>query len=356
MPEVRLEEARRFMVDSLKAAGAPETEAEAHANLLMHADTVGHYSHGLNRLEFYVNDCLSGSCLPKATPLILKESAATAWVDGCSALGATVGNFCMDLAIKKAKECGVGWVAAKACNHYGMAGYWALKAEREGLIGISCTNSSPIMVPTRSKERALGTNPIAMAAPAVDGDKVVVDMASTTVAMGKIEMQIHKGEPLPPSWALGPDGKPTTDAKTAYSTAMLMPLGGEEEMSGYKGYCLATMIETFCSGLSGSNPSHKNRLWDLSNSNIPMNMGQCFVAIDPDCFAPGFGDRIAECLKIWRSLEPVDPSLPVLAPGDKERITGEETISKGTVNYPQKQLEVMEKMARRIGVKPIQIG
>ncbi|XP_075981124.1 (2R)-3-sulfolactate dehydrogenase (NADP(+))-like [Anticarsia gemmatalis] len=354
MPEVRLEEVRRFMVDSLKAVGAPDKEARAQADLLMHADTVGHYSHGLNRLEFYINDCQQGACKPAAKPVVLKESAGTAWVDGCFALGATVGNFCMELAIRKAKETGIAWVAAKGCNHYGMAGYWALKAEREGLIGISGTNSSPIMVPTRSKERALGTNPIAMAAPAGNGDKIVVDMASTTVAMGKIEMQIHKEEPLPNGWALGPDGRPTTDAKVAFGAGKLTPLGGEEKSSGYKGYCLATMMETFCSGLSGANPSHKVNLWDLARSNESMNLGQCFAAIDPDCFAPGFGERMAECLKTWRNLEPVDPSLPVLAPGDKEHQTSVSTLAKGTVTYPQKQLEAMEKMAKRIGVKPIQ--
>ncbi|KAF9424968.1 hypothetical protein HW555_000269 [Spodoptera exigua] len=310
MPEVKLEEVRRFMEDSLKAVGAPESEAKAHADLLMHADTVGHYSHGLNRLEFYINDCQSKACVPTAKPEVLKESGATAWVDGHNALGATVGNFCMDLAIKKAKECGVGWVSAKRSNHFGMAGYWALQAEREGLIGLAFTNSSPIMVPTRSKKRALGTNPIAMAAPAADGDKVVVDMATTTVAMGK-----------------------------AFQAGHLMPLGGEEKTSGYK----------------GSKSTHNIRGWELESNQGPPDLGQCFAAINPECFAPGFVDRASDCLNTWRNLEPIDTSLPVLAPGDKEHHIGEATLAKGTVNYPQKQLEAMETMAKRIGVKPIQV-
>ncbi|XP_026743777.1 uncharacterized protein LOC113505333 [Trichoplusia ni] len=354
MPEVKLEEVRRFMEDALKSVGAPESEARAHADLLMHADTVGHYSHGLNRLEFYVNDCQTGTCIPAAKPVILKESGATAWVDGNNALGATVGNFCMNIAIKKAKECGVGWVSAKQSNHYGMAGYWALQAEREGLIGLAFTNSSPIMVPTRSKQRALGTNPIAMAAPASGGDKLVVDMASTTVAMGKIEVQIHKEEPIPEGWALGTDGRPTTDSKAAFQAGMLMPLGGEEKTSGYKGYALSAMVEVFCSGLSGSKSTHNIRNWELSSAQGPPDLGQCFAAINPSCFAPGFAERIADCLNTWRNLEPVDPSLPVLAPGDKEQMTSEKTKAKGTVFYPQKQIETMEAMAKRIGIKPLQ--
>ncbi|XP_047031076.1 (2R)-3-sulfolactate dehydrogenase (NADP(+)) [Helicoverpa zea] len=354
MPEVKLEEVRRFMEDSLKAVGTPESEAKAHADLLMHADTVGHYSHGLNRLEFYINDCQSGACVPTAKPEVLKESGATAWVDGHNALGATVGNFCMDVAIKKAKECGVGWVSAKRSNHFGMAGYWALKAEREGLIGMAFTNSSPIMVPTRSKQRALGTNPIAMAAPASGDDKLVVDMATTTVAMGKIEVQIHKEEPIPQGWALGSDGKSTTDAKAAFSTGRLMPLGGEEKTSGYKGYALSAMVETFCSGLSGSKSTHNIRGWELTSTQGPPDLGQCFAAIDPECFAPGFAERVADCLNTWRSLEPVDPALPVLAPGDKEDKIGKTTLAKGTVNYPEKQIQAMRVMAERIGVKPIQ--
>ncbi|KPJ10481.1 Malate dehydrogenase [Papilio machaon] len=292
MPEVRVDEVRRFMVDSLLAAGAPEPEAKAHAELLLYADTVGHFSHGLNRLELYVNDIKGGMTHPERKPIVLKESPATAWVDGMDTLGATAANFCMDLAIKKAKECGVGWVAAKRTNHFGMAGYWAMKAEKEGLIGLAFTNSAPIMIPTRSKQSACGTNPLAVAAPALNGDSLVVDMATTTAAMGKVEMQIHKNEPIPEGWALGPDNKVTTDAKLAFDTGKLLPLGGLEKTSGYKGYCLNTMI---------------------------------------------------------------DPSLPVLAPGDKERNNREATLKRGTITYPQGQIDCYYRMAKKIGIKPLTV-
>ncbi|CAK1584768.1 unnamed protein product [Parnassius mnemosyne] len=354
MPEVQIEEVRRFMVESLVAVGAPETEAKLQADLLLYADTVGHFSHGLNRLELYVNDIKGGLTCPERKPVVLKESAATAWVDGMETLGATAANFCMDLAIKKAKESGVGWVSAKRTNHFGMAGYWAIKAEREGLIGMAFTNSSPVMVPTRSKQSACGTNPISMAAPALDGDSLVVDMATTAVAMGKIEVQIHKNEPIPEGWALGPDGNTTTDSQLAFKTAKLLPLGGLEGTSGHKGFCLSTMIEMFCSGLSGSNPSYKVPSWTFDKDTAP-NLGQCFVAIDPECFAPGFAERVAGCLQHWRNLEPVDPSLPVLAPGDKERNIRQTTLSKGTIIYPQGQIDSCQLMAQKIGIKPLAV-
>ncbi|KAJ0173989.1 hypothetical protein K1T71_010135 [Dendrolimus kikuchii] len=354
MPEVRIEESTRFMVDSLKAVGTPESEAKAQTDMLIHADIVGHVSHGLNRLEFYINDIITKATNPNGKPMILKETAATAWVDGADALGATVGNYCMDVAIRKAKENGIGFVTCKRSNHFGMAGYWALKAEKQGLIGMAFTNSSPLLVPTRAKEAALGTNPISLACPAGNGDNLVVDLASTAVAMGKIEIQIQKQESIPPGWALGPDGKTTTDAQLAFDTSRLLPLGGFEETSGYKGYALSALVEVLCSGLSGSRSSPNICPWEVAGNYEPTDLGQCFIVINPECFAPGFTERIAQCLHHWRNMEPVDPALPVLAPGDKERITAEMNHSKGTITYAQKQYERYANMAKRIGVKPLQ--
>ncbi|GBP85492.1 Malate dehydrogenase [Eumeta japonica] len=202
---------------------------------------------------------------------------------------------------------------------------------------------------------ALGTNPIAVAAAASDGDSLLVDMAATTVALGKIEMQRRKKESIPNGWALGPDGKETNDAELAFQTGCLMPLGGGEQTAGYKGYGLSAIGELFCGISSGSKYGHHVRPWSLTGEGGPPDLGQCYVAIDPGCFAPGFGDRLADCLQYWRSLEPVDPSLPVLAPGDKERLTGEETDRKGAINYVQQQLDSCVALANKLGVKPMKI-
>ncbi|XP_063540248.1 uncharacterized oxidoreductase YjmC-like [Cydia strobilella] len=356
MPEVRIEEVSRFMRECFQATGVPENEAREHTDLLLQADFTGHYSHGLNRLEYYINDLKSGVTDPKGKPVVLKENASTAWVDGSNALGAIVGNFSMDLAIKKAKETGVGWVATKGSSHFGITGWWAQRAEKQDLIGMAFTNSSPLLVPTRAKDGALGTNPIAMAARASGGDSILVDMSSTAVAMGKVEMKIHEEKPLPDGWAMDQNGKMTNDPKVGFESGRLYPLGGVEETAGYKGYCLSAMNEVFCSSLSGAKASHHQRSLGGANPEDSPNRGrgQMFVAIDPGCFAPGFGDRLADCLNHWRNLPPVDPSLPVLAPGDKERSNLEQTKKRGTIVYEPKQIESCASLAKRLGVKPIQ--
>lgn len=277
------------------------------ADLLVLADCRGHYSHGMNRLEMYINDLHAGAIDGNAVPELLQESPATAWVDGKNGLGAVVGNFCMDLAIKKASSVGVGIVAVKGSNHYGMAGYYALRAQEVGLMGVSMTNTSPLMTPTRSRDSALGTNPISFAAPATCGDSFVLDMATTAVALGKIEIQRRKGLPLPHGWAQDESGKVTDDANAAYEAFRLMPLGGEEHTSGYKGYGLATMVEVLCGVLAGANFSTHIRKWTLQGGSEPANLGQFFMAIDPKCFAPGFEERVHEQNEILRGMPTVIP-------------------------------------------------
>ncbi|RVE46248.1 hypothetical protein evm_009138 [Chilo suppressalis] len=287
--------------------------------------------------------------------VILKENASTAWVDANNVLGATASHFAMDIAIKKAKDTGVGWVTVKGSNHNGMAGFWAQKAADKGLIGMAFTNTSPLLAPTRSKQAALGTNPLSVVAPASQGESFYLDMATTAVAVGKIEMQLRKGEPLPHGWAQGPDGRETTDADLAFKTSCLMPLGGGEKTSGYKGFGLSAMVELFCGISSGANYGHHLRSWSHSGVGGPANLGHCFAAVDPGCFAPGFGDRLAEIIQHWRQLEPTDPELPVLAPGDKEKKAAKETLERGTVSYVKQQIDSSAALAERLKVKPMDV-
>lgn len=300
---IAVDEAKRFVYDCFKACKVPEKNAKLMAELLVVADYRGHFSHGMNRLEMYINDLLVQSTDGTAEPKILNETPATAWVDGCNGLGVVVGRFCMDLAIKKAKNVGIGWVCAKRSNHYGIAGWHTIYAEEHGMIGISMTNTSPLMAPTRSKIAALGTNPISVAAPG----GFELDMATTAVAVGKVEWQRRKGERIPEGWAQGHDGRITTDASVAFDASCLMPLGGSEVTAGYKGYGLGSMVEYFCGICSGSNFANKIRKWTLSgNKKEIANLGQVFIAVDPNCFAPGFEDRASEFNNIMRNLPHVN--------------------------------------------------
>ncbi|KAK3927164.1 Malate dehydrogenase [Frankliniella fusca] len=347
---VALAEARRFISDAMKAVGTAKDNADFLAEVLVEADYRGHYSHGLNRLELYVDDVAAGSCLPAAEPRLLRDGPSTAWVDGGHGLGPVVGRYCMQLAIDKARQTGVGWVVAKGSNHYGIAGWYSMQALKKKMMGMSFTNTSPLVSPTRSKGAALGTNPISLAVPA-GSDSYVLDMATTAAALGKIEMQRRRGEPLPPGWAQGPDGAVTTDAELAYKTQCLMPLGGAEDSSGYKGYGLALMVETFCGLLAGSAYGPDIRRWGSSGQNA--DLGQCFIAVDPAAFAPGFEDRAADLLSRLRTMEPADHSSPVLVPGDPERRHMAHVDKQGGVRYVPQQIESSENLANRLKISPM---
>ncbi|KAF7283894.1 hypothetical protein GWI33_022725 [Rhynchophorus ferrugineus] len=346
-----LEEAKRFMIDCFKAVGTPQDHAEIVSENLLEADYRGHYSHGMNRLEMYIRDIQGGSTDAKAEPAVLKETVATALVDGKNGLGAVVGRRCMDLAIKKAKEVGIGFVVARGSNHYGIAGKYALQAIDEGLLGLSFTNTSPFMTPTRAKTATLGTNPLSLGAPANNGDSFVLDMATTAVAVGKIELARRKHEPIPEGWALNDEGMPETNPTIAYKSGKLMPLGGSELNSGYKGYGLGMLVEIFCGILSGSAYGPHVRKWGQSTELA--NLGQAFMAIDPNAFAPGFEDRMSDLIDYTRNLEPANPEKPVLVHGDKENHHMEKVNNEGGLRYVENQHKTNEKLAEELKVKPM---
>ncbi|XP_069681976.1 uncharacterized oxidoreductase YjmC-like isoform X1 [Periplaneta americana] len=347
-------EVRRFLCDALCSVGASYDSAVQLADVLVDADYKGHYSHGLNRIELYIRDVKKKLCDPDAKPFILKETPSTAWVDGKGGFGPVVGNFCMELAIQKAKNVGVGWVAANHSNHFGIAGWYSRLALQHGMLGMSFTNTSPVVSPTRAKTSALGNNPISFAAPGKDGDSFVLDMANSVVALGKIEVQRRKGEPIVHGWAQDAEGLSTTDAVVALKTLCLMPLGGPEITSGYKGYGLSLMVETLCGVLSGSSIGPDIRLWHESAEEGP-NLGQCFIAIDPQCFAPGFEDRMSSIMDYLRGMEPADPSKPVLVPGDPERNHMQMVDEQGGIRYHENQLEASVKLAAELGIRPMKL-
>jgi LDH2 family malate/lactate/ureidoglycolate dehydrogenase len=183
--QVKYEELLSFCEATLVASGSSTENAAQVARVLVKADLRGIPSHGVNRLYLYCDELRRGAVKSDGSPFVVSESASAALVDGDNAQGAVVGDFCMDLAIKKARETGVGWVAANNTNHYGIAGHYAMAAARAGMIGMSFTNTSPVVIPTRASKPALGTNPIAIAAPCSGGDPVVLDMSTPCVPLGR---------------------------------------------------------------------------------------------------------------------------------------------------------------------------
>nr|ADD38228.1 Malate dehydrogenase [Lepeophtheirus salmonis] len=325
------DEVNRFMIDSLSKVGCPHDHSLLLSDLLLQADYRGHFSHGLNRFEMYVDDIRTEMTDPKVTPAVLKETPSTAWVDGQNGLGVVVGDFCMKLAIQKAKDSGIGLVSAKGSNHFGMCQWYSEQALNDGLIGLSFTNTSPLATPTRSKDRLFGTNPLCISAPGLNGDYFTLDMATTTVALGKIEMQRRKNEELPSlSWALGADGHPTRNADEAFNNGCgLMPLGGSETNSGYKGYGLAMMVELLCGVLADAQYGPFIRKWMNRETPGKANLGQCFISINPQVFGEGFSSRLQVLMDVIRHSSPADDSLPVLVPGDPETAHRRKVDSEG---------------------------
>lgn len=286
--------------------------------------------------------------LPQQTPLIFQ---AVAVVEGNNALGQVVGKFSMELAMEKAKNFGLGMVVARGSNHFGICGYYSLMAMKHNLIGISCTNTSPLMVPTRSTKSALGTNPISLGMTS-GKDEFVLDMATTAVAVGKIELAKRKNEDIPEGWALDHNGRPTTNPTTAFDANSLMPLGGIEKNSGYKGYGLALMVEVLCGVLAGSNFGPNIRKWKEGGK--VANLGHCFLAIDPGVFVPGAQERLGQLLEQLRGL-PRAGEEEIMVAGDPERKAMETVDRKGGIKYHENQIRNSEQFARQIGVTPMKL-
>nr|XP_002127983.2 uncharacterized protein LOC100183774 isoform X2 [Ciona intestinalis] len=342
------EAATDFIVKCITAAGATTSHATDLAELLVAADYRGHFSHGMNRLEMYVKDLKTGICDVKGEPVVEKETVATAMVDGGNLLGPAVGKFCMNLAIKKASEAGVGWVCARRSNHYSIAGYYGLMAAEKSMIGFSFTNTTPTLFIPRSNSMTLGTNPICCVAPAKDGDSFALDMATTTVAFGKVEVAHRKGENIPNGWGADPQGRETNDPTKVLNGGGLLPLGGSEIGGGYKGYGLAMMVEVMCGVLAGAHYGKNIRRWGTTERIA--DLGQCFIAVDPKAFFPGFEERLQDFIDSQRNLEPSDPNHPVLVAGDPERIHMKKCDDMGGIPYPKNVVEYMNGVANKLGV------
>ncbi len=240
---------RACMERIFEKEGFSSEDARAIADVLMQADLFGIESHGAQRLMYYYRNIRSGSVNVSAKPEVLRETPVSALIDGHFGMGALVAQFAMRMAIEKAKQSGVGMAVVRNSSHYGIAGYYTLMAEREGLAAFSMTKTGPIMVPTFGREMMLGTNPMAFCMPA-DPVPFWFDASTTVVTLGKVEVCQKRGRPMPQGWTIGPDGAPCTDASRMNASILagerggILPLGGEGEThGGHKGYGLGIMVE-----------------------------------------------------------------------------------------------------------------
>lgn len=299
---IRLERSKldEFLSEVLVAAGCSKSNADLVASVLSFADSRGIPSHGCNRADTYINELVAGLVDGKAEPVVSRSSGCCAVVNGRNGLGAVTSRLAMETALSLAKEHGVAVVVCHSSNHYGAAGYWAKMALDEGYIGLSFTNTSPFAVPTGGKTRAVGTNPFCFFAPATD-DTFQLDMATTVVPVGKIEVMDRIGKPVPAGWGVDRNGSNCTDAEEICKAGGLYPLGGSEETAGYKGYGLGMFVEIMSAVLSGAAIGPDVQSWTLSRDGA-VNYGHCFVVIDPARFSSGFDVRLGNYLDRMRSL------------------------------------------------------
>ena len=279
---------RDFCTRVFVALGVPEADARITTDVLVTADLRGVDSHGVARLGRYVTGIKAGSIRPTDVSRIVTSTKATALIDGGQSLGQVVAYRAMEIAIRKAKETAVGIVSVRNSNHYGIAGYYAMMALSHDLIGMSMTNSAPLVVPTFGRTALLGTNPISLAAPASREKAFVLDMATSVVPRGKLEVLERQGKPIPPGWAVDKTGRGSTDPKVVLEAMAkrlgggLLPLGGEgEDLSGHKGYGLALLVDVLSGTLSGGATGLAVYADDLHP-----NVGHFFLALDPAAFRP----------------------------------------------------------------------
>ena len=305
--------------------GYSNDQAIEAANVLLSADLRGVDSHGVARLAGYLRLYEKNRINSKPQLSVVHETPSTAVVDGDAGLGLVVGPYAMRLAIEKARNVGTGWIAVKNSNHYGIAGYHAMMALEADCIGISMTNASPLVAPTYSKERLLGTNPIAVAVPAGKEPPFVADMATTTAANGKLEILQRKNESAPLGWLQDKEGQPTQAAQGIVEGGALLPLGGDREHGSHKGYILGSIVDILSAVLSGANfgpwvPPFVSFL-DPDPNPVGIGIGHFFGALRIDAFRPAseFKTHMDIWIKRFRNATTINETNKVIIPGDPER-------------------------------------
>jgi len=298
-----------FAESILRAMDVPESKARLVATSLVEANLRGVDSHGIQLLPYYVEQLESGDMSKIADGHVISEMGSCLLYDAENGIGQGIAEVCCAHGVRIAKEHGMSMVVARESNHFGAAAFWAQKYSREGLIGIVMCNASPMVPPWQGRQPRFGTNPICMSIP---GGRWLLDMATTTVAAGKIyKAMINGHDTIPPGWAMDSEGVPTTSVETALK-GLISPLGG------YKGSGLAMMAEILCAVLSGGAMS--TELGGIRIRGQAMRVSQMFLGIDLSRFLPldEFSARMERLLQVVKSTPPAKGYDEVLVAGEPE--------------------------------------
>jgi L-2-hydroxycarboxylate dehydrogenase (NAD+) len=328
--------------------GCSREDADIIAEVFLAAELRGHASHGMIRIKDYYELWKSRRINVKPEIKIVHESPSTAVVDGDNAVGMVAARKSMEIAIEKSKTAGTGWVATRNSNHFGIAGYYAMMALKHDMIGICLTNANPLVAPTFSISRMMGTNPIAVAIPAKKRPPVVADFATTPIARGKLAVAEKKGEKVAFGFVQDKDGKPSDDPTILKSGGSMLTLGGDRLHGSHKGYCLSALVDIFSAVFSGANfgpfvPPSVAYLPVLEKK-VGMGTGHFFGAMRIDAFQPSdvFKTKMDEWIETFRSSKPAEGQDKVLIPGDPERESEERILKEGISLVPAIENDLKE--------------
>ncbi len=348
------EQLKQFTRSCFEACGVPEDEAAVCADVLVAADSRNIPSHGVARLKRYVSGIRSGLMKSSQTAKTIQESPVSLLIDADGSLGAPVSRQTMQRIIEKADHSGMAFGCVRNSNHFGIAGYYAMMALEYDMIGVAITNTAALGVPTFGRQVMFGTNPLAFAAPADTEKAFVLDMSTTAVTRGKVEIHAREGKPLEPGWAVDKNGQSASEAAPLLTSMFhrtgggLVPLGGDSEThGGHKGYGLAVMADILTGVLSGSLSGAE--IFDEGESSA--RVSHCFGAMKINLFMPAadFRKRMDRMLAELRLTQPADAHTRVYYAGLKESLAEEESAHAG-IFLDKPVIESLLELSRELNV------
>jgi LDH2 family malate/lactate/ureidoglycolate dehydrogenase len=346
---------RSFCISAFLSMGSSEQDAIQAADVLVEADLRGIDSHGVARLSGYVRLWENKRINMRPEIKLIKSKLAAGTVDGDGGLGLVVGPKAMQIAIEKAENTGCGFISVTNSNHFGIAGYHALMATNKNMIGIAMTNASPLVAPTNSRERLLGTNPMCFAIPGGKYPPFLADLATSAAANGKLEIAERKGKPLPLGWLQDKEGNDTTLPSDLKAGGALMPLGSNADLGSHKGYALSAVVDILCAVLSGANygpwvPPFVSFL-PLAENMPGKGLGHFFGVLNIEAFRdlPEFESNMEQWIERFKASAPVDAAKPVLIPGEPEYYHKIERLENG-IPVIDKVVEDLEVLGRKFGI------
>jgi LDH2 family malate/lactate/ureidoglycolate dehydrogenase len=336
------------MQDVFTGMGVPLEDAIIAAEVLITSDLRGIESHGIGRLKYYYDRIQSGQHQPVTNFEVVRESPATAVVDGHDGVGMVIGTRSMQMAIDKARVYGMGSVAVRNSTHFGIDGYYAIMAVKANMIGMSFTNARPSIAPTFGVQPMLGTNPIAFGCPTDEDFPFIFDAATSITQRGKFEVLARAEKMAPEGWAIDQEGHNLTDPNEVLKSmgrdmAALLPLGGAGELGGgHKGYDLATIVEILSASLQTGAFLHGLSGFDKQGNRQPFKVGHFFMAINIEAFVDlaDFKTTTGEILRELRASKRAPGQERIYTAGEKEYEMEEKVREQGVATNPNLQKEI----------------